>query len=139
MSGVPTWGPQLPTLAAEWLATDRQLHGLYNSHQVFLSSAVQLLTRDCVVKLHSPFAVASLQITSHLVERCCCVPCLRTRMLRRSGPQSDLLYDGISLDPHEVMFVKVKEVLLERNSTTALKAAKLDTWQVRPKPQHASP
>lgn len=37
------------------------------------------------------------------------------------------------------MFVKVKEVLLERNSTTALKAAKLDTWQVRPMPHNAPP
>ncbi|KAG2498860.1 hypothetical protein HYH03_003052 [Edaphochlamys debaryana] len=48
---------------------------------------------------------------------------------QRYSPQSDLTYDGISLDPYEVLFIKVKQVLLERNVTSALTAAKLSTWQ----------
>lgn len=48
----------------------------------------------------------------------------------RSSPQSDLTYDGISLDPYEVMFVKVKDAMLYRNVSFALKAAKLQEWQV---------
>ncbi|GFR43780.1 hypothetical protein Agub_g4894 [Astrephomene gubernaculifera] len=47
----------------------------------------------------------------------------------RYSPQSELTYDGISLDPLEVMFVKVKQLLLQRNVTYALKAARYDTWQ----------
>ncbi|GLC37809.1 hypothetical protein PLESTM_000650400 [Pleodorina starrii] len=46
----------------------------------------------------------------------------------RSTPQSELTYDGITLDPLEVMFVKVKEFLLQRNVSYALKAAQYDTW-----------
>ncbi|GLI58416.1 hypothetical protein VaNZ11_000118 [Volvox africanus] len=46
----------------------------------------------------------------------------------RSSPQSDLTYDGITLDPLEVMFVKVKDFLLQRNITYALKAAQYDLW-----------
>ncbi|PNH12741.1 LIM domain and RING finger protein [Tetrabaena socialis] len=49
----------------------------------------------------------------------------------RSSPQSELTYDGVSLDPHEVMFVKVKEALLQRNISYALKAARYDVWQER--------
>ncbi|PNW75479.1 hypothetical protein CHLRE_12g528300v5 [Chlamydomonas reinhardtii] len=49
----------------------------------------------------------------------------------RSSPQSDLTYDGISLDPYEVMFVKVKDAMLYRNVSFALKAAKLQEWQER--------
>ncbi|GIL98607.1 hypothetical protein Vretimale_3951 [Volvox reticuliferus] len=46
----------------------------------------------------------------------------------RSSPQSDLTYDGITLDPLEVMFVKVKGFLLQRNITYSLKAAQYDLW-----------
>lgn len=49
----------------------------------------------------------------------------------RSSPQSDLTYDGVTLDPLEVMFVKVKDFLLQRNVTYALKAAQYDSWLVR--------
>ncbi|KXZ52810.1 hypothetical protein GPECTOR_8g196 [Gonium pectorale] len=55
----------------------------------------------------------------------------------RLSPQSELTYDGLSLDPMEVMFVKVKQALLLRNISYALKADKYDKWQER-RPASAS-
>lgn len=40
----------------------------------------------------------------------------------------DNLYDGISADPMEVMFVKVKEFLIRDETASALGALKYTAW-----------
>ena len=44
------------------------------------------------------------------------------------NPYGENYYDGITLDPFEVVFVKVKELLLERDWSYAVHAAKYDSW-----------
>lgn len=39
-----------------------------------------------------------------------------------------MYYDGITINPFEVMFVKVKEVLLERGWMYATHARQYDSW-----------
>ena len=38
------------------------------------------------------------------------------------------MYDGIDLSPFEIMFVKLKEFLLEANWTTAAQGKKYSQW-----------
>lgn len=47
---------------------------------------------------------------------------------RRVNPYGEYYYDGITIDPFEVMFVKVKDLLLERRWSYALQASKYDAW-----------
>ena len=49
-------------------------------------------------------------------------------MLRRVNPYGENYYDGISLNPFEVMFVKVKGVLLQNDWSYARVAKKYDEW-----------
>ena len=44
------------------------------------------------------------------------------------NPYGEFYYDGISLAPYEVMFVKVKGVLLANDWSYARIAAKYDDW-----------
>lgn len=44
------------------------------------------------------------------------------------NPYAEYMYDGVNISPFEVMFVKVKEFLLEANWTTATSAKKYTTW-----------
>ena len=46
----------------------------------------------------------------------------------RVNPYGEFYYDGISLAPYEVMFVKVKGVLLANDWSYARIAAKYDDW-----------
>jgi hypothetical protein len=57
-------------------------------------------------------------------------PATRLLPLRyRSSPaNTGLLYDGISLDPLEVMFVKVKSFLLECRVPFAVQATRYQQW-----------
>lgn len=41
------------------------------------------------------------------------------------------MYDGIDLSPFEIMFVKLKEFLLEANWTTATQGKKYSQWNMR--------
>ena len=50
------------------------------------------------------------------------------RFLRRVNPYGENYYDGISLNPFEVMFVKVKGVLLQNDWSYARVAKKYDEW-----------
>ena len=43
----------------------------------------------------------------------------------RVNPYGENYYDGITIDPFEVIFVKVKELLLERDWSYAVHAAKV--------------
>lgn len=47
------------------------------------------------------------------------------------NPYAEYMYDGVNISPFEVMFVKVKEFLLEANWTTATSAKKYTTWNRR--------
>ena len=49
-------------------------------------------------------------------------------MMYRVNPYGENYYDGITIDPFEVIFVKVKELLLERDWSYAVHAAKYDKW-----------
>ena len=54
----------------------------------------------------------------------------------RVNPYGENYYDGISLNPFEVMFVKVKGVLLQNDWSYARVAKKYDEWmtmQVTPR------
>lgn len=51
-----------------------------------------------------------------------------TLALRRLNPYAEYMYDGINLSPFEVMFVKMKEYLLEANWTTATEIKKYTEW-----------
>lgn len=53
-----------------------------------------------------------------------------------TNPYGELYYDGITIDPFEVMFVKVKELLLERGWMYALHAKKYDAWLEAQVPPH---
>ncbi|KAL6766934.1 hypothetical protein ACKKBG_A37960 [Auxenochlorella protothecoides x Auxenochlorella symbiontica] len=44
------------------------------------------------------------------------------------NPYAEYMYDGINLSPFEVMFVKMKEYLLEANWTTATEIKKYTEW-----------
>lgn len=55
-------------------------------------------------------------------------PCCRCRPCRMS-PAFEFSSDGTSLDPLEVMFVKVKSYMLESELTFSKKAAKIHQWQ----------
>lgn len=44
------------------------------------------------------------------------------------NPYGEYYYDGITLNPFEVMFVKTKEVLLANEWTYAILAEKYDSW-----------
>lgn len=46
----------------------------------------------------------------------------------RVNPYGENYYDGITIDPFEVVFVKVKDLLLERDWSYAVHAAKYDLW-----------
>lgn len=49
-------------------------------------------------------------------------------MGRRENPYKENSFDGVSLNPLEVMFVKVKGYLLELDWTTATWADAIDRW-----------
>lgn len=49
-------------------------------------------------------------------------------MCCRVNPYGENYYDGITIDPFEVMFVKVKALLLERGWSYAVHASKYDAW-----------
>ncbi|MEW5312893.1 MAG: hypothetical protein WDW38_004491 [Sanguina aurantia] len=48
---------------------------------------------------------------------------------QRYSPQGENYYDGITLDPMEVMFVKVKSFTLQNEISFARKAQKYEAWQ----------
>ena len=60
-------------------------------------------------------------------------PCAR----RRVNPYGENYYDGISLNPFEVMFVKVKGVLLQNDWSYARVAKKYDEWMTMQVPSSA--
>lgn len=48
------------------------------------------------------------------------------------NPLQPQLYDGVDIDPLEVMFVKVKEGLLGASWGSAMRAARMDAWKKLP-------
>ena len=59
------------------------------------------------------------------------------RVCRRVNPYGENYYDGISLNPFEVMFVKVKGVLLQNDWSYARVAKKYDEWMTMQVPPSA--
>ncbi len=53
----------------------------------------------------------------------------------RFSPQGENYVDGITLDPLEVMFVKVKSFTLMNGISSSLKAVKYEKWQSRERRQ----
>jgi hypothetical protein len=47
----------------------------------------------------------------------------------RYGPTGEYYNDGISLDPLEVMFVKVKSHMLDNHVSVSKKAVRYEQWQ----------
>ena len=45
-----------------------------------------------------------------------------------TNPYGEMYYDGISIDPFEVMFVKVKEILIKQGWIYAVRARQYDAW-----------
>lgn len=54
-------------------------------------------------------------------------PTLST-LVTRLNPYAEYMYDGINLSPYEVMFVKIKDYLLQANWTTATQVKKYTDW-----------
>lgn len=50
----------------------------------------------------------------------------------RLNPYAEHMYDGIDLSPFEIMFIKLKEYLLEANWTTATQGKKYSDWNTHP-------
>jgi hypothetical protein len=50
--------------------------------------------------------------------------------MRRLNPYAEHMYDGIDLSPFEILFVKLKEFLLEANWTTAAQGKKYSQWSL---------
>lgn len=51
-----------------------------------------------------------------------------SRFCRRLNPYAEYMYDGINLSPFEVMFVKIKDYLLQANWTAAATVKKYTDW-----------
>jgi hypothetical protein len=49
--------------------------------------------------------------------------------IRRLNPYAEFAYDGLMLNPLEVLFVKVKDFQMQTDWTSALMAATYDRWQ----------
>ena len=49
--------------------------------------------------------------------------------MRRLNPYAEFAYDGLMLNPLEVLFVKVKDFQMQTDWTSALMAATYDRWQ----------
>ena len=60
----------------------------------------------------------------------CCSTARPPSAPNRLNPYAEHMYDGIDLSPFEIMFVKLKEFLLEANWTTATQGKKYSLWSL---------
>ncbi len=77
---------------------------------------------------YPPTYIPLLPLPHTHISPCTPTPAITTPITCRLNPYVASQYDGISLHPYEVLFVKVKDFMLQQQWSTATSAVKYDAW-----------